>query len=135
MMRRTLEMTENTFRLLQEFIYENTGIRLGPDQIASIERRLTPVCEALALDSLDDLYTHARYHPRGRQTLEAMIEALTTHETYFNREHSQFELVTREILAQGQLNSGRGNGGCPFTDGLLGKAKTFWNLFPQKRTQ
>lgn len=103
-MRKVLEMSEQTFRLLQEFVYENTGIRLGPDQIASIERRLSPVCETLALDSLEDLYAHARYHPKGRQTLEAMIEALTTHETYLNREASQFELVTREILAPGLLD-------------------------------
>jgi chemotaxis protein methyltransferase CheR len=97
-MAHSVELKTATFRLLQEFVYEHSGIRISNDQIRHLERRLWPVCETVGVDSFEELYNHAKYHARGRQTVESMIEALTTHETYFYREPFQFELLIDEIF-------------------------------------
>lgn len=91
-------LSTETFRLLQEYLYEISGIRLGMDQRLYLENKLIPVCRDLSLESFEDLYSFAQYHPLGKRAREALIEATTTHETYLFRESFQFDLLVHEIL-------------------------------------
>lgn len=93
-------MEMESFRLLQEYVYERSGIRLGMDQSEWLAGRLQPILQKYDLESFADLYSYARYHHQSAIINDELIESLTTHETYLYRESFQFELLTRELLGK-----------------------------------
>jgi chemotaxis protein methyltransferase CheR len=96
-------MTAEEFRLLRDYVYDHCGILVREDMKFVMERRLWPRLEALGLRDFGRYHHHLRYDARRREELEAAVEALTTHETYFFREPNQLKAFTDEILPALQL--------------------------------
>lgn len=92
------EMTPEEFRLLRDLVYETSGITLREELLYVVRRRLLPRLEALGLQDFTAYHRHLR-HARGRQEeLEAAIDAVSTHETYFFREPVQLSAFVTELL-------------------------------------
>jgi chemotaxis protein methyltransferase CheR len=91
-------MSEEEFRLLRDFVYEHCGILVRDDMKFVMERRLGARVEALGLEGFGAYYRYLRYDARRRTELEAAIEALATHETYFFREPRQLRAFSEEVL-------------------------------------
>jgi chemotaxis protein methyltransferase CheR len=86
---RSTILPEN-YRFLQNYIREGSGIVLDDNKHYLLESRLMPVVVQEKLASLDDLCTALRR--RGNVTLHSkVVEAITTHETFFFRDAAVFE--------------------------------------------
>ncbi len=92
------EMTPEVFRLLRDHVYSYCGILVREDMKFVMERRLWPRLETLGLRDFAAYHRYLRYDAQRRTELEAAVEALTTHETYFFREPGQLKAFTDEVL-------------------------------------
>jgi chemotaxis protein methyltransferase CheR len=92
------EMTVEEFRLLRDHVYAHCGILIHEDMKFVMERRLWPRLEALGLPDFGAYHRYLRYDAQRHAELEAAVESLTTHETYFFREPSQLKAFCEELL-------------------------------------
>jgi chemotaxis protein methyltransferase CheR len=92
-------MTEADFAFLRDYLKKRSGLALGPEKRYLVESRLSPVCRRFNLATLSDLVGTLRLSREG--PLErAVVEAMTTNETFFFRDRTPFDLF-REIAARG----------------------------------
>jgi len=91
-------MSDEEFRLLRDLVYEASGILVRDEMKFVLEHRLAPRLEVLGLTDFEAYHRYLRTDLSRRQELEAAIEALTTHETYFFREPHQLKAFTDELL-------------------------------------
>lgn len=91
-------MTVEEFRLLRDHVYSHCGILVHEDMKFVMERRLWPRLEALGLPDFGAYHRFLRYDAQRHAELEAAVESLTTHETYFFREPGQLRAFTEELL-------------------------------------
>jgi chemotaxis protein methyltransferase CheR len=91
-----LDATE--FRLLRDLFNQHSGIQLGPEAKAVMERRLRERLDVLGISSFGEYYQLLRSHARGRAELEEAIDLITINETYFFREEYQLRALKQEIL-------------------------------------
>jgi len=89
-------MTEHGFDHLRAFLKARSALALGPEKRYLVESRLAPVCQRHGLQGLAELVSCLRR--AGDPALEsAVIEAMTTNETFFFRDRAPFELF-RDVL-------------------------------------
>jgi chemotaxis protein methyltransferase CheR len=101
-------MTELDFEFLRAFLKARSGLSLTAEKRYLVESRLGPVCRRFELDDLSEL---ARGLKAGRDAdLEkAVVEAMTTNETFFFRDKAPFD-VFRDVLLPRYLASRRSSG-------------------------
>lgn len=89
-------MTELDFQFLCGFLKARSGLALTPEKRYLVESRLSPICRRFDLDTLSGLVGVLK---AGRTpSLEtAVIEAMTTNETFFFRDKGPFDLF-RDVL-------------------------------------
>jgi chemotaxis protein methyltransferase CheR len=89
-------MTELDFEFLRGFLKARSGLSLTAEKRYLVESRLAPVCRRFEIDDLSEL---ARGLKSGRDAdLEkAVVEAMTTNETFFFRDKLPFDLF-RDVL-------------------------------------
>ena len=92
------EMSAEEFRLLRDHVYSHCGILVHEDMKFVMERRLWPRLEALGVSDFSAYHRYLRYDANRHAELEAAVESLTTHETYFFREPSQLKAFREELL-------------------------------------
>ncbi|WP_240357042.1 CheR family methyltransferase [Myxococcus eversor] len=92
------EMSAEEFRLLRDHVYSHCGILVHEDMKFVMERRLWPRLEALGVSDFSVYHRYLRYDANRHAELEAAVESLTTHETYFFREPSQLKAFREELL-------------------------------------
>ncbi|MBU8899164.1 protein-glutamate O-methyltransferase CheR [Corallococcus sp. M34] len=101
------EMTVEQFRLLRDHVYSHCGILVHDDMKFVMERRLWPRLEALHLADFGAYHRFLRYDVQRHAELEAAVESLTTHETYFFREPVQLRAFTDELFPLLEKRNGR----------------------------
>ncbi|NDY41831.1 protein-glutamate O-methyltransferase CheR [Dissulfurirhabdus thermomarina] len=90
-------MTPEQFSFFADLVKAGSGIALNPGKEYLLESRLNELARSLGLDGLDELYRKAR-HEMTPSLKEAVVEAMTTNETYFFRDQHPFEALRKEIL-------------------------------------
>ncbi len=87
------------YKFLQEHVYSHSGIVLEEDKQYLFECRLAPIVRQLGLESIDDLCALIQLsrHPDVGQHV---VEAMTTNETYFFRDPSQYDAIRTVLLPQ-----------------------------------
>lgn len=88
--------------------YKRSGLVLSLDKGYLLESRLAPLARAEGYPSIDALIASARREKSDR-LLWAITEALATHETFFFRDNTPFDLFKQEVLPV--LARARGNSG------------------------
>ena len=91
-------LSEDEFRLLREVIQRHCGIYFRDDLLYLLERRLAPRLEVLGLSDFASYHRHLLFDPRRQEELEAVVDVLTTNETYFWREPIQLRAFERELV-------------------------------------
>lgn len=91
-------MSEAAFRRLRERVYALAGVVLREELAPLLQRRLSPRLEALGLEDFDAYLLHLESGARQAEEQEVLLEAATTHETYFFREPHQLEAFSEEVL-------------------------------------
>ncbi len=89
-------MTESEFEYLRTFLKARSGLALTPEKRYLVESRLGPICRRFEMDSLSELLTDLK-NGRDADLERAVIEAMTTNETFFYRDKTPFDLF-RDVL-------------------------------------
>jgi chemotaxis protein methyltransferase CheR len=103
-------VTEAEFDFLRGFLKSRSGLALAPEKRYLVESRLAPVCQKHRLPTLADLV--ARLRPLPDPALaRAVVEAMTTNETFFFRDRVPFDLF-RDVLLRRCLTRKRRRTAC-----------------------
>jgi chemotaxis protein methyltransferase CheR len=92
-------MTELEFEYLRSFLKQRSGLALTPEKRYLVESRLTPVCRRFSLASLGDLIGALKLAQNGAIE-RAVVEAMTTNETFFFRDRLPFDLFRDTLLPE-----------------------------------
>jgi chemotaxis protein methyltransferase CheR len=93
-----VELSEEEFRLLRDFIHERFGLFFDEGQRASLRARLVGRLSSLDLLSFEDYYHYLRFGPQRNEELQRMVSHLTNNETYFFREQAQLQVFSSHVL-------------------------------------
>jgi chemotaxis protein methyltransferase CheR len=93
-----VELSEEEFRLLRDYIHERFGLYFEDGQRASLRSRLAGRLATLDLMSFEDYYHYLRFGPQRAEELERMVSHLTNNETYFFRESPQLQVFADHVL-------------------------------------
>ena len=91
--------TAESLRFLAAWVHRESGIALDQDKNYLLEARLLPITEELQLESLDALCAALR-NDRSPALKKKIVEAMTTHETFFFRDASFFDALRNDVLPQ-----------------------------------
>ncbi len=137
-----VELTEEEFRLLRDFIHERFGLYFEDGQKPTLRSRLLGRLAGLELSSFEDYYRYLRFGPERSDELQRMISHLTNNETYFYRELPQLKVFSELLLKTlkdrktkaGEkslriLSAGCSTGEEPYTLAMVvhDSAQFFWN--------
>ena len=100
-----VDLSEEEFRLLRDFVHEKFGLYFDGNQRSSLESRLAPRLDLLGLVSFEDYYRYLRFAPDRSAEQQRMVSHLTNNETYFFREEYQLRAFADEILPRLQIQS------------------------------
>ena len=93
-----IEMSEEEFRLLRDFIHEQLGLFFDDSQRGSLRSRLAGRLASLGLASFEDYYHYLRFGPQHVQERDRMAANVTNNETYFYREMPQLQVFADPVL-------------------------------------
>ena len=93
-----VDLSEEEFRLLRDFIHERFGLYFDENQRASLRTRLGGRLAHLDLGSFEDYYHYLRFGPQRQDEVLRMISHLTNNETYFYREMPQLQVFADTVL-------------------------------------
>ena len=95
---RTRNMDADTFKLLREFIYEQTGISFQDNQKYLLESRLAPRLKEHKLATFADYLAYLRFDTYRDRELVSLYGLITTNETYFYRDQPQLDAFLKTIV-------------------------------------
>ena len=93
-----MKATDEEFRQLRDFIYENCGIYIADNRKYLIENRLVNRLKELSLKNFSEYYHYLRYDANRRAELTRLFEVVTTNETSFFRNPPQLEVFQNKVL-------------------------------------
>jgi chemotaxis protein methyltransferase CheR len=93
-----IELSEEEFRLLRDFVHERFGLYFDGTQRDSLRARLAPRLALLGLVSFEDYYRYLRFAPERSDEQQRMVSHLTNNETYFFREQAQLNVFSSKVL-------------------------------------
>jgi chemotaxis protein methyltransferase CheR len=91
------EILPENYRFLQEHVHSQVGIVLEDNKHYLFESRLAPIVKRHGLGSINDLCVLLRAK-RDVELAHQVVEAMTTNETYFFRDPSQYEAIRTILL-------------------------------------
>lgn len=100
-------MIDADFHFLEQLVRKRSGLVLSADKSYLIESRLAPIARKEGLASIDELVRVIRQRPDER-LIAAVVDAMTTNETFFFRDKTPFDLLKDDVL--GPITKARGPG-------------------------
>jgi chemotaxis protein methyltransferase CheR len=94
-----IDIHPENYRFLQDWIYKESGIVIEVDKHYLLEARLLPIAKKQQVDTLNDLCSLLRA-TAGGPLRQQVVEAMTTHETLFFRDLSQYDALRSTVLPQ-----------------------------------
>jgi len=92
-----IRMTDDEFKLLANYIKENSGINLRPEKKTLLIGRLNNMLLEMGMDSFMTYYKFLQQDTQGTE-LSRLIDKVTTNHTYFMREPEHFNYFTQTVL-------------------------------------
>src|SRR4029453_3191335 len=93
-----VELREEEFRLLRDFIHERFGLYFEDSQRNSLRSRLTGRLAGLDLLSFENYYHYFLFGPQRVEEQQRMVGHLTNNETYFYREMPQLQVFADTVV-------------------------------------
>ncbi len=90
-------MTDSDFQLLATLLKERSGLSIGADKLYLLETRLGPILRGHGFEDLGALAAAIRM-TRPEPLIAQVVDAMTTNETSFFRDHGPFEKFSQVIL-------------------------------------
>ncbi len=98
--RKDLQISDEEFVLLRDFIYQQCGIFIAENRKYLVENRLSNRIKELNLKSYNEYYNFLRFDANRRAELNKLFEVVTTNETSFFRNPPQLEVFQKSVLAE-----------------------------------
>ena len=92
-------LNRNQFNKFCDFIYEQSGIRIGHQKLTLLSNRIRRRLKAGEFDSFDAYYCYLT-SPDGTSELERFLDTITTNETFFFRTTKHFEWLQKDLLTE-----------------------------------
>lgn len=92
------EVSVASWSTLRSFMKEKCGVTLAEDQHYLMEARLAPVAKDLKFGSVDEYVLAACRPGATRAIISPLVDAMTTHETYFFRDSGFWKTLADEIV-------------------------------------
>ncbi len=99
-LKKDLEIGDEEFAQLRDFIYSQCGIYIGDSRKYLLENRLANRLKENNLKSFGEYYYFLRYDPGRRSEINKLFEVITTNETSFYRNPPQISLFQDVILKE-----------------------------------
>src|SRR3990172_1884882 len=96
----TIEMDDEEFLLIRDLIHDNYGLYFDTGSKYLLEKRLSRRLSTHQLTTFRDYYLFLKYDCHKDEEFSAVIDLLTTNETYFFREGYQLKAFTDEIVPE-----------------------------------
>lgn len=93
-----LNMTDAEFRMISELLRSRCGLHFDEDSRFLVEKRIARRIQDNDIGSFAAYHYLLRNEPAGEQEFSALIDVLTTNETYFFREIGQLRTLIEEII-------------------------------------
>jgi chemotaxis protein methyltransferase CheR len=90
-------MTPQDYDFLCRLLKERSGLVLSADKQYLVESRLLPISRKLGLDGLGEL-VHKLRSPGAESLAVAVVEAMTTNESFFFRDKIPFDLFRDDVV-------------------------------------
>jgi len=90
-------MKDEVFTFLAKLLREQSGLALPRDKEYLLESRLNPLARRLGHANIDALWAAAR-NGQNRELERAIVEAMTTNETFFFRDAPTFDTFRKAVL-------------------------------------
>lgn len=90
-------MKPEGFAFLSKWLYERTGLVLGPDKMYLVESRLSPIARKFNLSGLDAIVVELRSGRTGDFVTE-VSDAMMTNESFFYRDVKPFDQFRDMVL-------------------------------------
>ena len=100
------KLTPQVFSLLAGLLEQRCGLHYVPADLPLVDDRVANRALEIGFDSLLDYYYFLRYDAAGERELDALIEALVVHESYFFREIDQVKALVNVLVAPAALARG-----------------------------
>jgi chemotaxis protein methyltransferase CheR len=94
-----IKITPDEIKLISQYVYQISGIALDEKKAYLLETRLSGLAEEYGCASYFELYQKAK-QDAGLTLERKIINAMTTNETLFFRDHSPFELFRHKLLPE-----------------------------------
>ncbi len=91
-------LTEEEFKKFARLIYDESGIFLKDAKITLLSNRLRKRLKVLNLDEFSQYYDYITSLQDKTKELEALLDVVSTNETYFFRNERQFEALSRHCF-------------------------------------
>ena len=91
------EIGPENYRFLQQHVYSKVGIVLDDNKHYLFQSRLAPIVKQLCLGSVNDLCDFLNAN-KDESVGQQVVEAMTTNETYFFRDPTQYEAIRNVLL-------------------------------------
>ncbi|MDR3377353.1 MAG: protein-glutamate O-methyltransferase CheR [Verrucomicrobiae bacterium] len=93
-----MSISKSDFDYVSQLAYEQAALVIGPDKEYLVETRLAPLAAQAGCGTLTAYIRKLRHEPRVNGIHHRAVEALTTNETFFFRDHHPFEALRRQVL-------------------------------------
>jgi len=93
-----VKMSDDTFRLIREFIYQQTGIYFQDNKKYLLEGRLGKRLQVLNQGTFEEYLQMIKYGTRRNDELKFFYDAITINETFFFRNEPQFEAFEKTLV-------------------------------------
>lgn len=104
-----VDISAAEYQVIQQFLSQSCGIELGDSKQYLVKSRLLPLLSKFEFPSFAELASNLQSAAFSAQKLKsAVIEAMTTNETYWFRDDRQFAELRDNVLP-GLLNQKNGN--------------------------
>lgn len=98
--RKDLQITDEEFLQLRDFIYQVCGIFIAENRKYLVENRLSNRIKELNLKSYSEYYNYLRYDNSRKEELNRLFEVVTTNETSFFRNPPQLKVFQDYVLKE-----------------------------------
>ncbi len=96
----TIVLSVSEYERFHSFVLDRTGLDFTQDKAAQLARGLARVMAGSGIKTLDDLYFALKGASATSALWDELVSALTIGETYFFRNTSHFDALTKNILPE-----------------------------------
>ncbi len=101
-------LSDSEYRMFRDLFKASYGLWFGDDSRFLLEKRLARRMRQLEVESFASYHYLLRKQTGGEEEIAAIVDELTTNETYFFRERNQLRALIEEIIPERLMRGGSG---------------------------